>query len=95
MSAHKEKLIDATVLLQCKDDHKTCTSLRNALVELDDVMEAYLTRTSVFDKKFCVGGTIMSTSSRIKALETQIQKLRNEQKKIIPIEAAAIVQGMT
>lgn len=94
MISSKDRLINGTILLKCRDDDNMCMSLRDALVDLDDIMETFLTDSVILDQKYCVGGTILTTSERLENIKSQIYKLKDENKHKIPIQAVAIVRNM-
>ena len=93
MISKKDRLINGTILLKCRDDAEMCVSLRDALVDLDDIMETFLTNSVILDQKYCVGGTILTTSKRLEKIKSKIYKLKDENKHKIPIQAVAIVHN--
>ncbi len=87
----KEKLLDATVLLRCSEDHATCTLLRDALIKVDDVTEAYLTDEEIQGIKYCVGGTIVTTEHGLEKIKRAVRNLKAKNKSLHVSKIATVV----
>lgn len=77
-----KELIDATILLRCAAAPHDCESLRDALVKLDGITEAYMTNTQLQNVKYCVGGTIVTTHARIEKLRQDVLALKKSNKRL-------------
>ena len=90
-----KKLVDATVLVKCtKPTRHDCNDLRDALVKVDNIAEAFLTEYKINNVKFCVGGTLVTTQSKLKTIEKEIRHLKNKQNKTIPVDKLAMIIGV-
>ena len=86
------KLIHGTVLLTCKNDKKTRMSLRDSLVEMDDIMEGFLTNSVILDQKYKVGGTFLATKQWLEKIKSKIYGLKDDNGRKIQILNVAIVR---
>ena len=89
------KLINGTILLGCNNDRKTRMSLRDSLVELDDIMETFLTNETILDQKYKVGGTFLATRKGLEKIKRKIYGLKDDDGREIQILNAAILHGLT
>ena len=66
-------------------------SLRDAFVDFDDIMETFLTDSVILDQKDSVGGTFLATNYGLERIKSKIYRLKNKNKRNIPIQAVAII----
>jgi len=84
-------IVDATVLLRCAGTPHDCEGLRDALVEVDGVTEAFITNTKIHDVKYCVGGTVVATSARTAQLRKDVMALKKSKKRLNVDKVAMLV----
>ena len=90
---HKDTLVDGTVLLHCVSTPHECKGLRDALVEVDGVTEAFITNTEIRNTEYCVGGTVVTTSAKIKQLRKDVRGLRKS-RKLLKVDKVALLLGV-
>lgn len=89
--SRKRRLLNGTILLKCRNDNNTRMSLRDAFVDLDDVMESFLTNSIILDNNYNVGGTFLATKDGLERIKSKIYKLKNKNRRNIPVQAVAII----
>jgi len=75
----KNDLIIVDILLKCSRNRgHACEKMRDKLVNLNGVTEAYLTSRKIGNVEYCVGGTAIYSKNNLSKLYTQIKNLKSK-----------------
>lgn len=87
-----KRLIDGTILLRSHSSSKRDKQgLRDALLRLDGITEAYITETKLRGIQYYIGGTIVTTPERIDKLRREVQSLKGKNNRVIGVDKVAMI----
>ena len=90
---HKNTLVDGTVLLRCASTPHDCKGLRDVLVKVDGITEAFITNTEIQSTKYCVGGIVVTTPTKIRQIRKDVHGLRKSHKPL-KVDKVALLLGV-